>query len=217
MRRPRGSRAERLAEGRKGRALDDAEIGALWRSCGALGAFGGLIRLGLLTGLRRNELSGLRWRDVHDDRIVIDAARAKTGARHEVPVTSAMRAVLTAQTKTTSPLVFPSPRTGAAMGGWSKLTPKAIMSAGFAFRLHDLRRTARTLMSRLGVAEDIAELAIGHTRPGLVGVYNKDDGWSARVSAFECVSAHISDLVSGGATETGEDHEKRIVTLGARR
>jgi integrase len=210
MRRPRGSRAERLLEGRKGRALDDAEIGALWRSCSALGAFGGLIRLGLLTGLRRNELSGLHWKDVQGDRIVIEAARAKTGARHEVPVTSAMRAVLTAQTKLTSPLVFPSPRTGEAMEGWSKLTPKAVMSAGFAFRLHDLRRTARTLMSKLGVAEDTAELAIGHVRPGLVGVYNKDEAWEARVDAFGRVSEHIAKIVTNPG-DTGAGAEAVVV------
>src|ERR1700733_116996 len=213
MRRPRGSRAERLAEGRKGRALDDAEIGALWRSCGALGAFGGLIRLGLLTGLRRNELSGLRWKDVQGDRIVVEAARAKTGARHEVPVTSAMRAVVSAQTKTTSPLVFPSPRTGEAMEGWSKLTPKAVRSAGFAFRLHDLRRTTRTLMSRLGVAEDTAELAIGHVRPGLVGLYNKDLAWAARISAFERVSEHVAKIVSDAGAPGASDRAQAVVVI----
>jgi integrase len=213
MRRPRGSRAERLAEGRKGRALDDAEIGALWRSCGALGAFGGLIRLGLLTAMRRTELAKLCWGDVHDDRLVFGT---KTGLKHKVPLTSAMRNVLMAQPRTTSDLVFPSSRTGGAMGGWSKLTPKAIMSAGFAFRLHDLRRTARTLMSRLEVAEDVAELAIGHARPGLVGVYNKDEAWGARVSAFERVSAHVAQLVSGAVGE-GEDrdHKNRVVALDA--
>ena len=31
-------------------------------------------------------------------------------------------------------------------------------------------------MSRLGVSEEVAELAIGHVRRGLVGTYNKDQG-----------------------------------------
>jgi integrase len=211
LRRPRGSRAERLAEGRKRRALDDDEIKALWLAWGSLGAFGGLIQLGLLTGLRRNELSGLRWRDIQNDRIVIEAARAKTGARHEVPLTAAMRAVLNAQPKTPSALVFPSPRIGDAMEGWSKLTPKAVQGAGFAFRLHDLRRTTRTLMSRLGVAEDVGELAIGHARVGLVGVYNKDTAWPARVAAFELVSAHVAKIVS----DVGEN-AKAIVVMPTR-
>jgi hypothetical protein len=37
---------------------------------------------------------------------------------------------------------------------------------GRRFRLHDLRRTARTLMTHCRVDHDVAELAIGHTREG---------------------------------------------------
>ena len=51
----------------------------MWNSVGAMGAFGGMLRLGLLTGMRRSELAGLRWCDVHDDRIVLEAHGTKTG------------------------------------------------------------------------------------------------------------------------------------------
>jgi integrase len=196
LRRPRASRAERLEDARKGRALSDDEVRALWASAAALGPFGGMLRLGLLTAFRRSELAGLRWVDVKDDRIVIEAHSAKTGAEHEVPLTPAMRALLNAQPRTTSPLVFPSPRTGDRMQGWSKLAPRAMRESGVDFRLHDLRRTARTIMSRLGVAEDVAELAIGHVRRGLVGTYNKDSAWAARVDAFARVSNHVVAVVT---------------------
>ena len=56
-------------------------------------------------------------------------------------------------------------------------------------------------MSRLGVAEDIAELAIGHQRADLVARYNKDTAWRARVEAFEKVSAHISALLAEAADD----------------
>jgi hypothetical protein len=58
-------------------------------------------------------------------------------------------------------------------------------------------------MSRLGIAEDIAELAIGHQRADLVARYNKDVAWSARVAAFEKVSAHISALLVEAADDRG--------------
>jgi integrase len=207
LRRPRASRAERLDDARKGRALSDDEIAALWASAGSLGPFGGLLRLGLLSAMRRSELAALRWSNVRDDRIVLAAHGTKTGVQHEVPITVAMRAVLTAQPKTTSDLVFPSARTpGARLSGWSKLIVTAVRRSNVDFRLHDLRRTARTLMSRLGVAEDVAELAIGHVRRGLIGTYNKDDAWRARVDAFERVSEHIAKIVVGagpGASASG--------------
>ena len=199
LRRARSSRAERLGDENKGKALPDYEIVALWNTAATLGFFGGLVRLGLLTGMRRNELGKLRWSDIRDDRIVLAAYMTKTGAQHEIPLTATMRAVLSGQAKTTSDLVFPSSRTGAQMRGWTSLVNSAVSASGVAFKLHDLRRTTRTLMSRLGVAEDVAELSMGHVRRGLVGTYNKDSAWAARVDAFERVSAHIVMVVTKSA------------------
>jgi integrase len=219
LRRARSSRAERLGEENKGKALSDEQIIALWDAAGAIGPFGGLIRLGLLTGMRRNELAGLRWSDVRDDRIALGAGATKTGSAHEIPVTATMRAVLTAQPKTTSDLVFPSSRSVGKMSGWTSRVDAAVSASGVAFKLHDLRRTTRTLLSRLGVDEPTAELCIGHVRRGLVATYNRDDAWNSRVSAFELVSQHIAGLIaSGGADpEAGDADEKRVVALGARR
>ena len=39
--------------------------------------------------------------------------------------------------------------------------------------LHDLRRTARSLMSRAGVRPDIAERVMGHAIAGIEGVYDR--------------------------------------------
>ena len=203
LRRPRSSRIERLQDARKGHALDDAGIRALWKTTGDLGPFGGLVRLALLTGFRRNELSGLRWSDVHADRIIVEAERTKMGVQHEAPLTGLMKMVLSAQPRMTSDLVFPN-RSDARMIGWTSLVAKAIKLSGVEFRLHDLRRTTRTLMSRCGVSEEIAELAIGHVRSGLVGVYNKDQAWPARIDAFEKVSAHVAAVIATSADNEGE-------------
>jgi integrase len=109
-----------------------------------------------------------------------------------VPFTPLMREVIAGEPVTTSPLLFPSAVTGGRIKGWTKLVAKLRQASGVDFRLHDLRRTARTLMSRLGVAEDLAELAIGHVRDDLVARYNKDDAWAGRHDAFTKVSAHIA-------------------------
>ena len=75
------SREERrLGRLRQGRALEDQEIVALWAGAGDFGAFGNLVRLGLLTGLRRDELSELRWSDIGDDVIIVSGNRTKPDA-----------------------------------------------------------------------------------------------------------------------------------------
>ena len=85
------SREERQrAKARAGRALSDDEICAVWHACEELNAFGALVRMALLTGMRRGELAELRWADVVDDAIVIPEERAKNGREHRVPLTELM-------------------------------------------------------------------------------------------------------------------------------
>ena len=117
-----------------------------------------------------------------------------------MPVSPAMRSLLaTGQPRSVKGgLVFPSAVTGSAMSGWSTLLPRLVEASGVTFRLHDLRRTARTLMSRLGVTEAVAEAAIGHAKTGLIAIYDKHDLWDERVVAFEKVSNHILALVEDG-------------------
>jgi hypothetical protein len=54
-------------------------------------------------------------------------------------------------------------------------------------------------MSKLGVAEDIAELAIGHVRADLIARYNKDQAWEGRSDAFTKVSDHVAALIGARA------------------
>ena len=43
------------------------------------------------------------------------------------------------------------------------------------WRLHDLRRTARTLLSRAGISADHAEMCLGHALGGVRGTYDRHD------------------------------------------
>ena len=120
--------------------------------------------------------------------------------------------MIAAQPRGLSPLLFPSRITGGRIKGWTKLVTALKDASGVEVELHDLRRTVRTLMSRLGVAEDIAELTIGHQRADLVARYNKDAAWQARVEAFEKVSAHISSLL----VEEAPDDRSNVIAMHGR-
>jgi integrase len=231
LRTPSRTRHQRLQDAEdKGKALSDAELIKVWRAAQAIqdrsqrgepvaGAFGGLVQLALLTGMRRGELSQLQRerhiltgeraidnRGIDGDRIHLPMAITKTVADHDIHLTDLMRAVVAAQPRGSSALCFPSSRTGGRLKGWTKMVAALRADSGVNFGLHDLRRTVRTLMSRLGVAEDIAELAIGHQRADLVARYNKDAAWQPRVEAFEKLSAHISALLA----EAADDRSKII-------
>ena len=59
---PAATKEDMLAAEEHGKALTEAEIAALWRAASGIGGpFGGLVKMGLLTGLRRGELAAMRW------------------------------------------------------------------------------------------------------------------------------------------------------------
>jgi len=200
------TRAERLGKQEIGKALDDQELVRVWAAAGTLGTFGNLVRLGLLTAMRRGELASLRWSDIAIDRINLQAGSTKGGRAHAIPLTDLMRGVLASQVRSTSPLIFPSALTGGRIGGWSKLVRKLQEASGVDVRLHDLRRSCRTSMSTLNIPEDDAELAIGHQRADLVRRYNRDEGWQRRAAAFAAVSAHVAALI-------GREPSRNVVPL----
>jgi integrase len=116
-------------------------------------------------------------------------------------LTDLMRAVIAAQPATVSKLTFPAEKTGGVFSNWGKAVTALQRASGVAFTLHDLRRTYRTLMSQLGVESDIAELAIGHKRTGVEGLYNFGEAWQLRCEAFAKVSEHVAELIGHASTE----------------
>jgi integrase len=60
---------------------------------------------------------------------------------------------------------------------------------------HDIRRTARSLMSRAGVPSDIAELCLGHVLPGIRQVYDRYKYVDEKRLAYEKLAALIAQIV----------------------
>ena len=61
---------------------------------------------------------------------------------------------------------------------------------------HDLRRTARTLMSRAGVSADHAERCLGHVLPGIRGTYDLHEYATEKRQAFEALAAQVDRIVN---------------------
>ena len=73
------------------------------------------------------------------------------------------------------------------------------------WRFHDLRRTARTLMSRLKIATEVSERCLGHVRPGIQRVYDCHEYREEKAEALTQLANHIALI-------TGPDPEN-VVTL----
>jgi hypothetical protein len=89
---------------------------------------------------------------------------------------------------------------GGGLRGFSKLKARLDALSGVTgWRWHDLRRTARTGMTRLGVPRDHAEAAINHVsgRSALERTYDRHDYAGEIVSALGRWQTHVAGLVTG--------------------
>jgi integrase len=63
-----------------------------------------------------------------------------------------------------------------------------------AFTLHDLRRTVRTGLAKLGVRPDIAERCLNHAQPGIIATYDVHQYLDEKRAALESWAAHLERL-----------------------
>jgi integrase len=61
--------------------------------------------------------------------------------------------------------------------------------------LHDLRRTARTLLARTGIRDDIAERCLGHVIKGVEKVYNRHTYLEEKRDAFEALALVVNTIL----------------------
>jgi integrase len=198
----RGMARQNPKEHARDRILDDDELRRVWTAATQEGPpFGSLVKFLLLTSARRGEAAGMRWEEVDEQGLwVLPAARSKTKTEITRPLSKAAHAIITEQPNL-GPWVFSSIGRGPLVS-FATFKKRLDATSGVAdWRLHDLRRTARSLLSRAGINSDIAERCIGHAIPGVRGVYDRHDFVIEMRHAFEALAALIDRIVNPPAGE----------------
>jgi integrase len=185
------------------RVLTDDELCKVWAVNN--GVFGRFIRFLLLTGARRNEASEMTWAEIDEGDWTLPAARNKTKVDLVRPLSKAAQAIVgelpgpqVAAAKSKAEWVFTTDGI-APISGFSKFKAAFDKASGTkGWTLHDLRRTARSLMSRAGVPSDHAERCLGHVIGAVRGVYDRHEYHREKAQAFEALAALIERIASGG-------------------
>jgi integrase len=194
------------------RTLSDDEIRAVWLELREAGTFGALVKTLLLTAQRRDEVAHMRYSEIGADRIwTIPAERYKTKRPNHVPLSKTAMTIIGAQPKIDGcDFVFASsaktPFTDfarnkarleeavfAAMNQRAKKRAKVEPIPNWT--LHDLRRTAKTLMVRAGVRPDISERVLGHVIPGVEGTYDRHSYADEKRDALEKLAIIIERIL----------------------
>jgi integrase len=199
------------------RTLSDDEVRDVLQAAELVGwPWGPLVRLLLLTGQRRGEVSGMAWEEINGAVWTIPGQRTKNGRPHAVPLSVAVQEEVARIPRLADcPWVFStsgkSPLSGFSKGktrldkAIDELRAASARPAMPDWTFHDLRRTAATGMTRLGISPTLVERILNHSeKTGLsavASVYDKYSYLPEMAAALETWSAAINQVMSGNASE----------------
>jgi integrase len=166
------------------------------------------LRIIALTGLRREEVCGLRWAEIDASGFCLRLERTKTG-RSVRPIGSAAIEVLRSIARVSDKWVFPNSR-GTASADFKKAISRLFNAAGLHdARSHDLRRTFGSIAADEGCGDaTIAEL-LGHVRRGVTARHYIRRPDAALTSVADRVCSRIAMALSGNWSATGKVIEMR--------
>jgi len=192
----KGMRRTNPKERARARVLDDSEIRAVWKLAEAHGTFGALVRLLLLTAQRREKVVSMRWQDISPDGTwTIPVEAREKGTAGELSLPPAALDIIRSQPQLGDNPYVLAGRGNGHINGYSKAKRQfdAKLPDMAQWQLHDLRRTARSLLSRAGVSSEHAERVMGHAIGGVEGIYDRHAYCDEKADAL----ARLASLVNG--------------------
>jgi integrase len=203
------------AETERERALSDAEIRTVWQAAGKLAyPFGPFFKMALATAQRRSEVASIRWTDIDLDEQTwtLPAALTKANRAHIVPLSPVAMRILAECPRCGAHVFTTGRRRGAyaeagdaPISGFSKA--KTMLDAnsseiaeagkgapGAPWRLHDLRRTAATVMGRLRVPRFVLGRVLNHTDQSVTGIYDRHESLDEKRQALDAWGRFLENL-----------------------
>ena len=193
----RGMARVKAKERARERTLTDDELRAVWKAAdGIQGPFGLYVQFLLLTAARRSEAAEMVRGELIGTDWTLPADRNKTKVDLVRPLSAAALAVLAKVPKLAGCQFVFSTDGKNPISGFTRFKDNFDKACGVTgWTLHDLRRSARSLMSRAGVNSDHAERCLGHVIAGVRGTYDRHEYYAEKLRAFEALAAQIGFIL----------------------
>lgn len=196
----------------RGRILSDDEIKTFWAATAKLPLYGPFYRLLLLTAQRRNEVGGLERSEINASDWTIPGDRTKNGNPHLVPLSpQALEVLQSIKCDDDCPYLFP---VIGRDGDWTPISSYSDAKQALdklmgivtdpeakgydpkkLWRTHDLRRTARSNMPRLGIPKEHAEKVLNHEpKSKLEATYDVYEYHAEKRRALEAWANYVGSL-----------------------
>jgi integrase len=189
-------------ENQRDRVLTEDEIRTVWASIQVEPPLVAAInKLRLITAQRGGEVMGMRWADVDRSAAwwTIPAERAKNGLSHRVPLSDLALAILD-EVKPLgkgSPWVFPSQRKGRHLEQLVQAAHRIRDRAKVDFTPHDLRRTAASLMTGMGISRLTVSKILNHVERGVTATYDRHSYDAEKRQALDAWASRLEKIVAG--------------------
>ena len=137
-----------------------------------------VLRFTLWTACRTGEICNAEWKDIDLKAGTWHLGETKTDIERYVRLPRQAIEFLQQLRLTTADCLFPSQKTGKPIQqkslteqAWHLRVSKRMLDIPH-WTPHDLRRTVRTGLSRMGCPNEVAEAILGHSRSGIEGTYD---------------------------------------------
>jgi len=193
---------EKRAEQSRTRVLSHDELRLIWNACDPSEDFGAIVRLLMLTACRLSEIAGLRCDEIKGDQLELRSERVKNRREHIVPLANEALAILDRFPREGVCVFGRGSECGLLnLGRWKGRLDERILGPIEHWTIHDLRRTAATLMAdEVGVQPHIIEAILNHVsghKAGVAGIYNRASYAKEKRAALALWAEHLTAIVEG--------------------
>ena len=187
-------------ENRGGRVLRDAEILGVWDALQDEPALtAAVFKLRLITAQRGGEIMSMRWQDLDAESRwwTIPAEFSKNGLAHRVPLSRIALGVLDEVKSHVTDMawVFPSPIAGRHLEHLVQATKRIRERSGIDFVPHDLRRTAASHMTSMGIARLTVGKILNHVDRSVTATYDRHSYDPEKRQALEAWGQHLEKIL----------------------
>jgi integrase len=189
------------------RVLTESDIVTFWSGTDQVDwRAGAILKLLLLTAQREGEVAGMRRGELDLEKRTWTIPRERTKSRraHVVHLSELAAEIIDDLPEFDGDLVFPT-RNDTPFNNWKEVKERLDTAMGVTdWIIHDLRRTATTIMAEhLKVAPHVADKILNHSAgaiSGVAAIYNRSAYLDERKAALEALGRWISDLVRPGGS-----------------
>ncbi len=190
-------------ENRRDRVLSLDEVKTFWLALDELTPLmRGVFKLQLLTAQRPGEVVKAEWGEIQGDWWIIPKHKAKNTLSHRVPLSPHVMGVLNEIKANSgeSRWLFPSPQGDKPIHPDS--LPRVISRNRDIFAIehftpHDLRRTAASHMTSMGISRLVVSKILNHAESGITAVYDRHSYDAEKRQALDGWGRKIESIVAG--------------------